>query len=152
MKKSNKPKNKTKTIKELANFFDKELSSSLPLTILPNGAVGYKDFLIRQTKDGNWGVYSVVSKELINQYYLKSCALMAAKAYNSVQLEKYHEIKRLDNRYWANHCDTLVYKKNIKTAKEFERYLILLNKLENSEALTEHFKEEISRMFKWSFV
>ena len=77
---------------------------------------------------------------------------MAAKAYNNTQLEKYFEIKRLDNRYWASYCDTLVYKKNIKTAKDFERYLILLNKLEHSNALSMHFKEEISRMFRWSFV
>jgi phage tail tape-measure protein len=77
---------------------------------------------------------------------------MAAKAYTKTQLEKYFEIKRLDNRYWASHCDILVYKKNIKTAKDFERYLILLNKLEHSDALATHFKEEISRMFRWSFV
>ena len=77
---------------------------------------------------------------------------MAAKAYDAVQIEKYFEIKRLDNRYWANYCDTLIYKRNIKTAKEFERYLILLNKLEQSNALAEHYKDEISRMFKWSFV
>lgn len=152
MKKTNKPKNKSRTIKELANFFDQELSTSLPITVLPNGAVGYIDYLIKQTKEGNWGVYNVKSKELVDQFYLKSCALMAAKAYHHCRLEKYHEIKRLDNRYWANFCDTQVFKKNIKTAKEFERFLILLNKLENSEAQTEHFKEEISRMFKWSFV
>jgi hypothetical protein len=151
MKKLNKFK-KQKTIKELAGFFDKELTANLPVTVLPNGAVGYKDYLIKQTKDGNWGIYNVLSKDLLDQFFLKSCALMAAKAYSNVQLEKYQTIKQLDNRYWANHCDMLVYKKNIKTAKEFERYLILLNKLENSEAQTEHYKEEISRMFKWSFV
>ena len=152
MKKPNKSKNKTKTIKELASSFDIELNSKMPLAVLPNGAVGYKDYLVKASKTGNWGVYNVNSKDLVGEFYLKSCAVMAAKAYHNAAMEKYFEIKRLDNRYWANHCDTMVYKRNIKTAKDFERYLILLNKLEHSAEQAEHFKEQISRMFKWSFV
>jgi hypothetical protein len=101
---------------------------------------------------GNWGIYQLSTKELLGQFFLKTCALMAAKAYSNVRIERYFEIKQLDTRYWANHCDNLVYKKNIKTASEFERYLILLNKLEDSEQKSERYKEEISKMFKWSFV
>lgn len=77
---------------------------------------------------------------------------MAGRAYSRTQLEKYFEIKRLDNRYWANYCDMQVYTHNIKSAKEFDRYVILLNKLEYSTEQANHFKEEITRMFKWSFV
>ena len=62
------------------------------------------------------------------------------------------EIKRLDNRYWANFTDSLIYGKNMKTAKDFDKYQVLLTRYEHSAFLTEHFKEEISRMFKWSFV
>ena len=98
-------------------------------------------------------MYNYGSKTVIEEYYLKTCALMAAKAYNnSLHLTKFFEIKQLDNHYWANHSDLQVYKKNIKTVKEFDRYIILLNKLEDTEYKTEHFKEKISRMFKWSFV
>jgi len=152
MKKPNKSKNKTKTIKELANFFDNDLSASMPLTVLPNGSVAYKDYLVKSVSNGNWGVYNKNNKDLIQEFYLKSCAVMAAKAYHHVQLEKFFEIKRLDTRYWACYSDTQVYRKNIKTAKEFDRYMILLNKLEESDEQTKHYKEEISRMFKWSFV
>jgi hypothetical protein len=77
---------------------------------------------------------------------------MSAKAYANTRMEKYFEIKRLDNQYWANYSDTVIFAKNIKTAKDYERYLILLNRLEHSKTLADHFKEEISRMFKWSFV
>jgi len=35
---------------------------------------------------------------------------------------------------------------------DFDRYLILLNKLEHSQAQTEQYKNEISTMFKWTFV
>ena len=77
---------------------------------------------------------------------------MATKAYQGTNLNRYFEIKRLDNKYWSSYSDNQVYKRNIKTAKDFDRYLILLNRLEHSKTQAEHFKEEISRMFKWSFV
>ncbi len=76
---------------------------------------------------------------------------MAAKAYNSTQMAKFFEIKQIDSKYWASYSDTMIYKKNMKTAKEYERYLILLNKLEHSTELSNHFKEKISQMFKWTF-
>jgi hypothetical protein len=152
MKKQNKHKPKTKTIKELAGAFDQQLQAKLPITQLPNGSIVYKDFLVKEIANGNWGVFNIKNKDLIEQFFLKTCALMAAKAYNNTQLEKYFEIKRLDNRYWASHCDTMIYRNNIKTAKDFDRYLILLNKLEHSDAQAKHYQDAISQMFKWSFV
>jgi hypothetical protein len=151
MKKS-KRKIPTIRIKELAKELTSELEQKLPLTVLPNGGIVYKQYLVKQTKEGNWAVYNYKDRNLIEQYFLKTCALMAAKAYNNVQLDKFHDIKRLDNCYWANHCDTQVFKRNIKLTKDFNRYLILLNKLEESELKETHYKDEISKMFKWSFV
>jgi hypothetical protein len=150
MKKSKKP-NRTKTIKTLAEQFSHELDNSLPVTVLPNGDIAYKSYIVKQTADGSWGLYNTGATELIDQFFLKTCALMAAKAYNNTSLDKYVEIKSLDNRYWANFSDNQVYKKNIKSAKEFERFMILLNKLEDSDTKVKYYKEEISRMFKWSF-
>jgi hypothetical protein len=153
MKKQNKSRQPKKTIvKDLAEQFANDFTKQLPVTVLPDGGIVYKEFLIKQQTNGNWGVYNIRSKSLVEQYFLKTCALMGAKAYNSTNIDKFFEIKRLDNRYWASYCDLLVYKKNIKTAKDFDRYVILLNKLEDTETKTEHFKEQISRMFKWSFV
>lgn len=147
-----KRKFKTKEIKQLAESFKEEFKASLPITPLPDGSAVYKTYLIKETTKKNWGIYHISNGSLIDEYYLKTCALMAAKAYNNTDMIKFFSIKRLDNRYWANHCDTLVYQKNIKTAKDLDRYLILLNKLEHSTTLATHFKDEISKMFKWSFV
>lgn len=145
-------KSKKPVVAELANQLDKELSANLPITILPNGSIVYKNYIIKQLANGNWGIYNRLNKDLVEQYFLKSCALMAAKAHSLTKVEKFLEIKRLDNRYWASYCDTMIYKNNIKNAVELDRYLILLTKLEHSTTLTEHFKDEISRMFRWSFV
>ena len=153
MKKSNKTKKpKEKVVKELAQHFKEDFKKTLPISIQPNGSIVYKDYYIKKNSNENWALYNRHSHYQINEFYLKTCALMAAKAYSMVQLEKFTEIKQADNRYWANYSDTQVYRKNIKTAKDFDRYLVLLNKLEHTEFLAEHYKEEISRMFKWSFV
>jgi hypothetical protein len=150
MKKSNKKFNKKQVIKELAEQFTHELDTQLPVTILPNGNAVYKGYIIKQLPNGNWGIYHGKNADMIEEFFLKTCALLAAKAYNTVRIREFHDIKQLDARYWAHYSDNLVYKKNIKTAKEFNHYLILLNKLEESAQKAQHYKEEISRMFKWS--
>lgn len=152
MKKYNKKPNKQKAIKDLAEQFQIELDRKLPVTVLPDGGIVYQDFLVKQTKVGNWTVFNYKQKTIVEQFFLKTCALMAAKAYSKVQLSKFNEIKELDNKYWASHSDLAVYRHNIKRAKEFDRYLILLNKIEDCETKEAYYKDEISKMFKWSFV
>lgn len=151
MKRTNKKPLKNK-IKELAEQFQSELDRKLPVTVLPDGGIVYEDYLVKQNSHGNWCVFNYRNKSLVDQFFLKTCALMAAKAYYHTQIEKFFEIKRLDTQYWANHCDAKVFKNNIKTAKEFERYLILLNRLEDAVSKEQFYKDEISKMFKWSFV
>jgi len=153
MKKNNRKKQtKQQLITELAGHLEAEVNKQIQVVQLAHSAVGYKNYLIKQVPSANWGLYQVQSKDLLDEFYLKSSALMAAKAYEYVNMERYVEIKQLDRLYWANYSDTLVYQKNIKTAKDFDRFLVLLNKLEHSEFLTEHYKQEITRTFKWSFV
>ena len=152
MKKYSKKYNKAKLIKELAEQFTEDFNKVHQIIVLPDNNIVYQDYLIKKLKNENYGIYHKGSKDLVGQFFHKACAVMAAKAYSKTSLTRYYEIKQLDNRYWANRCDSQVYRKNIKTAKDFDRYLVLLNKLEDSEYKTEHYKEEISRMFKWSFV
>lgn len=144
-------KNQTKIIKELATYFDQELQRKIPITVLPTGGLVYKNFLVKQLTNGNWGVFNIDNKDLINQYYLKSCALMSAKFYNNKQYNSCSEIKELDNGYWSNFCDTLIFTNNIKTVAE-DKYLILLTRLEESNYQTDYFKERISVLFKLAFV
>jgi hypothetical protein len=147
-----KRKPRAKVVKELATQFELELNKNLPINVRPDGSIVYKDYFIKVKKNGNWGLYNINTRDQISEFFLKTCALMAAKAYNNTNIEKYLEIKRLDNCYWANHCDSLVYRNNIKKAADFGRYLILLNRLEESEIQTNRFKDEISHMFKCNFV
>ena len=152
MKKPNKHKPKTKIVKELAGHFEADFKASLPISIQPNGSVVYKRYIIKENALGNWALHYLNNKDLIEQFYLKTCALMAAKAYEKNDIMQFKTIKQLDNRYWANHSESIVYKTNMKKTTEFERFLILLNKFEYSDSRATYFKDEISKMFKWSFV
>ena len=149
MKKQN--KSKPKVVKELASQFEEELNKSMPISVLPNGNIAYKNFIVKQTKGENWAVYHKYNNFLIDEYHLKTCALLSAKAYERNDLNKFFEIKNLDNQYWASYSDNQVYQQNIKKAKDFSRYIVLLDKLEDSQTRTERLQERISRMFKWSF-
>lgn len=142
---------KNKTIKELASYFDQELQSILPIAILPDGSLGYKNFLVKQLPNKNWGVFNIKNKDLINQYYLKSCALMAAKFYNNRQFTKCQEVKLLDNSYWSNYSDSVIFKNNINKVSN-DKNSILLTRLEESSSQAELYKQRISLLFKWTFV
>ncbi len=143
---------KTKLVKKLATELEFEFNKSMPLSIRSDGSIVYKDFYVKAKKNGNWAVYNLKTKDEVGEYFLKTCAILAAKAYYATNIEKFLEIKRLDNCYWSNHCDTLVFRNNLKKVKDFNRYLILLNRLEESEVQASRFKDEISKLFNRSFV
>ena len=144
-------KSKTKLIKELATHFEEDLKSALPITVKKNGDVLYKDYTVEKNSFENWSLLNQ-GKSQIEQFFLKTSAIMAAKAWDRNDMQRFHSIKALDTNYWTNYTENLVYKKNIKKAKDFDRFMILLNKLEDSELKATYFKDEISKTFKRSFV
>ena len=57
-----------KVIKEFSEYFDDELQRTLPISVLPDGSLVYKNFLIKQLDNINWGLYNIHSKDLINDF------------------------------------------------------------------------------------
>ena len=147
-----KNKNKIKSvIKSLAENLGFEFDASIPVTVLPNNDIVYKDFLIKQTDTSSWDVIDVRRKEVVSNFFLKTCALVAAKAYNDMQFGKYNFIKTLDRRYQSQYCDTIVYKHNIKNITDHDHRAIVLNKLEESQARAKEYQHQISILFKVAF-
>ena len=139
-------------IKEIASYFDQELQTTLPLSILPDGSLVYKNFLVKQLDNMNWGMYNISSKDLINQYHLKSSALIASKAYNHRHYEKYYEINNLDRKYAVLSNDTAIFKNNIDLVTDTEKYEILLTKLEESTTQFHYYQTLILRLFRQTFI
>jgi hypothetical protein len=145
-------KSKKSSLEDLAIELSHTLDEQLEIRVINKDTLYYKGYLIKKNKSGKWMLYNAANKDVVGDFFLKSCALLAAKAYYKINLNKYNQIKMLDNQYWANYMDCTIYQNNLKTTKDFERYLILLNKFEESTARAGAYKDEISRMFKWTFV
>lgn len=138
-------------IRELAEDFNEEFNSKIPIKTLPNGNIVYNDFLIKHDKFQYWEVYYVPQKELIHKFFLKTCALLAAKHYSSHQFGEYDRIKHLDNRYQSHYSDIVVYRHNVKQITDIDDRAIVLNKLEESHARAKEYQHQISLMFKLAF-
>ena len=145
-------KQQSKVIKEFAEYFDQELQATLPISILPNGSLVYKDLLIKKLDNTGWGVYNMLSKDLINEYFLKSCALVAAKEYYHRHYAKYHNVKLLDNKYASTSTDAAVFKNNIELVTDNEKYAIMLTRLEESLCLSQYYQGLILQLFRQSFI
>lgn len=141
-----------KLLKELASHFEDDFNANLPISVRANGDIVYKDYFIRKTPQENWAIYNIHSGDKVDEFFLKTCALMAAKAYYHIDLRRFNEIRYVDNQYRANYMQVIVFKNIMKKSPDFDRYQILLTKFEVSSAKMKHFKDEISHMFKWSFV
>lgn len=143
---------KSTLVKELADKLHLEFTQKLPVLILPNGDITYKDYVIRKGEYQKYEVLQPIDRKVVDSFYLKSCALMAAKYHNKLDFANLNMVRMLDLRYWSKHTDIEVFSKNLKSAKDLDKYMILLTRLEHSKEQADIYREEISRMFKWSFV
>lgn len=144
--------NKIKTIvKDLAEEFSKDFSTAIPFKLLPNGSLLYKNYLVKHTDNKYWGIFDVTDQRLVHEFFLKTCALLAAKEYNDLKFNQYFHIKNLDRRYQAYHNDIIVYKNNIKNITDHERHEIMQNKLQESQIRASSYRHQISNLFKVAF-
>jgi len=146
-------KNKRKIAEKLENFLEEEFGKNIPIAILPDNSIAYKNYRIKRTKSGAFDLlYGGINFESIGKFNLKACALMAAKRHDRIQITAFNEIVDLDRRYWNNYSDTKYFEHYIKTAKDLEKYCILKSRLDISKSRTEQFKDQIQGMFKRAFV
>ena len=141
-----------KHITKFASYFDQELQATLPISILPDGSLVYKNFLVKQLENTYWGMFDMISKELINEYFLKSCALIAAKEYNHRRYDKYQAVKLLDDKYASSSNDQVIFNHNIALTADSEKYAIMLTRLEESTALSQYYQKLILSLFRQSFI
>lgn len=143
---------KSKIIKEFATYFDQELQTSLPISVLPDGSLVYKNFIVIQLANQNWGLYNTDSKDLIKEYFLKSSSLMAAKAYCDRHYNKYYEINDLDRLYKISINNLNIFQHQVNNTTDSEKYHITLTRLEESSAQSTHYRKLILRLFRQAFI
>lgn len=128
----------------------KEEIKKIPLVILSDKLLAYKNYKIKQDKKGFWNLFDS-RNDFVAQFRIKSTACLAAKFYDKVNLKKFNEIKILDLQFWNNNNDSVIFEYKYKTAKDFEKREIFKARLDIAKNRAKHYKEEISSMFKANF-
>jgi hypothetical protein len=138
--------------KKLAKIYEEE-KVALPLVPLSNGAVAYKNYVIKQDNKGRWVVYLVNGKHLdfIDSFNLKSSACMAAKHYGNNNIMGAKEVHSIDSGYWYNHIDSEIFKHRFKTAKDPEKRDLFLWRWEITNQRAKFYRGKITTAFTHAF-
>ncbi len=135
--------------KKLESFLEEELKK-IPLVVLPDKSIVYKNYKIRQNKLGLW-VLRHVNGDLIDQFRIKTTASLAAKFYDQTNFKRYNEIKLLDGQYWNSSTDASFFKYKYENTKDLDKRDIFMWRWEVTKGRADRYKTEISAMFKSNF-
>ena len=144
------------TIKQVAKKLEKfleDVNDMMPLTILPDGSVSYKNYIIKKNKDSTWTLSRIQnqSKIFIDSFNLKSSALVAANYHRTNRIDLLIETKILDEHYWANYNDHLTFKELYKKTKDLVKRDLYLWRGELTRDRADYYRDKISNAFATSF-
>lgn len=140
-----------KQAKQLEHFLNEEFKKELPIAILPDKSVVYKNYKIKKDHEGNWTLKYVNTGDFIETFRTKTCALLASKFYDKNDLVKYNSVRMLDTKYWSSSTDTVFFKEKLQRTKDFEKKDLFFCRFDIANARAKYYKDEISRMFKTHF-
>jgi len=136
--------------KQLENFLEEEFKKKIPFAVLPDNSIVYKRYKIKQNKQGFWNL-NFVGGDIIDQFRIKTTAILAAKFYDQTNFNRYNQIRSLDTHYWNNSNDASFFKYRYEHAKDLEKRDIYMWRWEQADHRAKRYKEEISIMFKGNF-
>ncbi len=138
--------------KRLENYFD-EFKKAMPLTVLSNGAIGYKEYVIKPKKNGSWNLCKIYGKHLVpvDTFNLKSCAIVSAVYHEANQLQKLLETKQLDDLYYSNYQDSVFFKHFYNKTTDPVKKDNYLWRQEITTQRATFYKDKISKAFRTVF-
>jgi hypothetical protein len=144
------------TIKQVANKLEKfleDVNDMMPLAILPDGSMAYKNYIVKKNKDASWSLSRIQnqSKIFIDDFNLKSSALLAANYHRTNRIDLLIETKILDEHYWANYNDHLNFKELYKKTKDLVKRDLYLWRGELTRDRADYYRDKISSAFATSF-
>ena len=139
-----------KHAKKLELFLELEIDSIPAIAYLPSGSILFDKFKISSTKTGSWKLFRF-GGSFLDEFNLKTVALLAAKMYSSDNIAGVIQLKILDNMYYkhVSEKDALDIRYNkSKTQEQADMYLA---RISVSESKIEYAKQQISSKFRRSF-
>lgn len=143
--------NIAKQAERLEKFLEEEFTKKLPIVILPDKSIIYKQFRIKQNKNQIWDLKWARTGDKIDSFHTKTSALLAAKFYISSNHTRYNEVKHLDLRYWNNSIDAMFFKHRLNTTRDYELKDLFLSRFDLAEQRYKNARHQITQMFKINF-
>jgi len=138
---------------EKFNTWLKDINLLLPAVELDEDTIVFHNYIIKKNKLDQWDLIQVGKKlrNIIASFNLKSSALMAAKAHKNNRIMHVHRIIDLDQRYWSNYIDTVLFRERYKQTKDLVKRDIFLWRYEQSLDRVYNYKQKITSAFHAAF-
>lgn len=135
----------------LERFLEEEFTKKLPILVLPDKSIIYKQFRIKQNKHKNWNLSWVKTGDKVDTFHTKTSALLAAKFYLTSNYSRYNEVKHLDLSYWNNSVDAQFFKYRLNTTKDYDQKDLFVCRYDLATERYKNAQAQITQMFKYNF-
>jgi len=135
---------------KLERFLEDEFKKKSPLVVLKDKSLVYKQFKIKNDKNKGYTL-CYMNNDVIDTFWLKATAAIAAKNYYNSRFDLYNYIKNLDTEYWTNSIDSLVFEQRYKKSSDLIKKDIYLARYTLTKSRAHRYKEEIASIFTNSF-
>jgi len=140
-----------KISKEQYRMMEQELLNELPIKINGN-VIEYNNYIIKQDKQGYWDLYANFNGlDLVNKFYLRISAVMAAKQYEKSKMQEFNSILSMDSHYSKLHNDILHFRHQMKKTSDVVKKDNYLFRLQECYLKLTNIKQEIEKMYRASF-
>lgn len=134
----------------IEEFVSKELAVNPPITSLSNNIVVVNDLIVKKNKKEMWTLRRL-SGPIIDSFYLKSSAIIAASFYSKNNFKSYSSLKILDDMYVKNKSDaTRFYQRYVKS-KDPDIRDIYISRYTESLGNAETAKAQLIKQFNHLF-
>jgi hypothetical protein len=140
-----------KISKEQYRMMEQELLNELPIKVNGN-VITYNNYIIKQDKQGYWDLYANFNGlDLVNKFYLRISAVMAAKQYEKCKMQEFNSILSMDSHYSKLHNDILHFRHQMKKTSDTVKKDNYLFRLQECYLKLTNIKQEIEKMYRASF-
>lgn len=137
--------------KDLQKQIENELLKELPIRVKDN-CIEYNHFLIMQDKDGYWCLYNNINGlDFLQRFFLRSCAIMAAKLYEKTKMQDFVTVKNLDSSYRNFANDIITFRHLIKKTNDDVKKDNYYFRLEECILKSKEMKRQIENLYRVIF-
>jgi hypothetical protein len=117
-----------------------------------NNVITYNDYVIKQDSQEYWNLYANFNGlDLVDRFYLRISALMAAKNYEKSKMREFKLILSMDQLYAKLHNDITHFRYQMKKTNDTVKKDNYLFRLQECYAKISDIKEQIQQMYRTSF-